>query len=364
MAGTRSWRLSEIAALLEARLEGEGSLEITGAAEPADAGPETLALATDPKYAAGLARGRARAALLWEGADWRALGLEAALFVPRPRYAMAALTRALDPGPGIAPGIHPLACIDPSAEIGPEAAIGPFAVIGPGARIGPRARIGAQAHVGPGAVIGADALLMPQVFIGARVRIGDRFIAQPGARIGGDGFSFVTPDKSAVEAARESLGTAQGAAPQAWVRIHSLGAVTIGDDVEIGANSTIDRGTIRDTAVGSGTKIDNLVQIGHNTVIGRDCLLCGHVGVSGSVRIGDRVVLGGKVGVSDNIFIGDDVVAGGGTNIRTNVPKGRVILGDPAVRMETQIAISKALRRLPRFMEQVKKAVPNLRDSD
>lgn len=360
------FRLDEIAAAIGARLEGRGDLTIRGAAEPADAGPDDLALAADPRYAGGLARGRARAALLWEGADWQAMGLEAALVVARPRYAMAALSRRLDPGPGVAPGIHPAAIVDPSASIGAGAAIGPFAVIGAGAVLGPRAQIGPHATIGPGARIGADVLLHAGVRIAARVTIGDRFIAQPNAVVGGDGFSFVTPERSRVEAARATLSETAEAPPQAWARIHSLGGVRIGDDVELGALSAIDRGTIRDTVVGSGTKIDNLVQIGHNCVIGRDCMFCGNVGISGSVTIGDRVVLGGKVGVGDHLLVGDDVVAGGGTRIRTNVPKGRVILGDPAVKMETQIAITKALRRLPRFMERLArgdKAVPKDGDS-
>ena len=171
--------------------------------------------------------------------------------------------------------------------------------------------------------------------------------------IGSDGFSFVTAEKSGVEEARESLGKTHGTKNQSWTRIHSLGSVQIGDDVEIGANTCVDRGTIRDTSIGTGTKLDNLVHIAHNVQIGRDCLLCGMVGVAGSVRIGDRVVLGGQVGVSDNIFIGDDVIAGGGTRILTNAPAGRVLLGYPAVKMDTHIELQKALRRLPRLALRV-----------
>ncbi|MCF8512299.1 MAG: UDP-3-O-(3-hydroxymyristoyl)glucosamine N-acyltransferase, partial [Rhodobacteraceae bacterium] len=140
---------------------------------------------------------------------------------------------------------------------------------------------------------------------------------------------------------------------QRWTRIHSLGAVTIGDDVEIGANCTIDRGTIRDTVIGRGSKLDNQVHIGHNVQVGEDTLLCGQVGIAGSSRIGNRVVLAGQVGVNDNIFVGDDVIAGGGTKIFTNAPKGRVLLGYPAVKMETHVEIQKALRRLPRLGQRV-----------
>jgi UDP-3-O-[3-hydroxymyristoyl] glucosamine N-acyltransferase len=359
--------IRDLAAALGADLFGDPDIAISGAAEPALAGPEQLALAMKPEYAAGLAQGRARAAVLWAGADWQSFGLEAALVVPRPRYAMAGITRALDPGPEIAPGIHPTAVIDPTATLGEDAAIGPFVVIGRDVRIGARARIAAHVSIGAETVMGEDALLLDGVRIGARVHIGDRFIAQPGAVIGSDGFSFVTPETSGVERVRESLGHQGEITAQSWTRIHSLGGVEIADDVEIGANSAIDRGTIRATRIGRGTKLDNLVHIGHNVEVGEDCLLCGQVGIAGSTRIGNRVVLGGQCGVNDNIFVGDDVVAGGGTKIFTNAPAGRVLLGSPAMKMETHLEAMKALRRLPRLFDQVRalqKAVSKPGDSD
>lgn len=346
--------LSEIAAALGADLMGDGNLPIRSAAEPASAGPEDLALAMRPEYAEGIARGQARAAVLWPGADWQAMGLAGALVVPRPRYAMAGITALLDPGPQIAPGIHPTVVIDPTAVIGAEAAIGPFVVIGADVRIGAGARIGPHCVIEHAAEIGAQALLGAGVRIGPRVRIGARFIAHQGAVVGADGFSFVTPEKSGVEAVRETLGE-RGAAQkaQSWTRIHSLGSVRIGDDVEIGANSAIDRGTIRDTEIGDGSKLDNLVHLGHNVRVGHDCLLCAQVGIAGSARIGDRVVLAGQCGVNDNIFVGDDVIAGGATKIFTNAPAGRVLLGSPAMKMETHIEAYKALRRLPRLLKRL-----------
>lgn len=345
--------IAEIAAAIDARAEGDTTFVVTGASEPASAGPDDLALAMSPDYAEGLASGRARAAVVWEEADWRALGLRAAIFVSRPRLAMSAVTRVLDPGPDIAPGIHPTALVAPEAELGADVSVGAYTVIGPGARIGAGSRIGPQVTIAGGAEIGAQALIHAGARIGPRARIGARFICQPNVVIGADGFSFVTPEKSGVEEIRGTLGERDEIRAQSWIRIHSLGGVRIGDDVEVGANSTIDSGTIRATEVGSGTKIDNLVQIGHNTTVGRDCLMCGLVGVAGSARIGDRVVLGGQVGVSDNIFVGDDVIAGGATKIFTNAPKGRVLLGSPAVKMETQVAIQKNLRRLGRLFDQV-----------
>ncbi|MBY0352284.1 UDP-3-O-(3-hydroxymyristoyl)glucosamine N-acyltransferase [Tabrizicola sp.] len=345
--------IRDIATALGAEAEGELDLTVRGAAEPAAAGPDQLALAMDPRFGPGIGKGRARAAVLWPGADWRGMGLRAAIFAPRGRLAMAGLTRLMDPGPDLPAGVHAFALVDPSARLGAGAAVGPFVVIGAGVSIGPGARIASHVSIAEGARIGAGALILQGVRIGARVSIGDRFICQPGAVIGADGFSFVTPEKSGVEEIRETLGTRAEIRDQSWTRIHSLGAVTIGDDVEIGANVCVDRGTIRDTVIGSGTKLDNLVHIGHNVQVGRDCLLCGQVGIAGSARIGDRVVLGGQCGVNDNIFVGDDVICGGATKIFTNAPAGRVLLGYPAVKMETHVEIQKALRRLPRLAARV-----------
>lgn len=362
--------LDELARAIGGRLWGDGSIRITGAAEPDQAGAvaqgqAVIAMAMSPKYAQNLVPGAV--ALIAEGMDPQALGLAGAVTVPRPRLALAGVTQALDRGPGFEPGIHLSAVIDPTALIGREASIGPFVVIGPRVRIGARARIGSHVSIGADAVIGDDALLHAGVRIAHGVTAGDRLILQPGAVIGGDGFSFVTPEVSGIEEVRQTLGHRETLREQHWVRIHSLGGVELGDDVEVGANSTIDRGTVRSTSIGSGTKIDSLVQIGHNVQIGRDCLLCGMAGVAGSARIGNRVVLAGKTAVNDNIFVGDDVIAGGASNIFTNVPAGRVVLGSPATKMETQVEINKAMRRLPRLAAQVaelQKTVTTLMQKD
>ena len=345
--------IREIAQALGARHEGDGALTVTGAAEPARAGPDNIAMAMEPKYAEALAAGGARAAVLWAGADWQAMGLEAAIFVDRPRFAMAGVTRMFSPDLQIADGIHPSAVIDPSADIAAGAAIGPFCWVGPDAVLGAHARLVSHVSIGAGARIGPDALIHSGARIGARVTIGARFIAQPGAVIGGDGFSFVTPEEGAVEQVRKTLGQRGAARQGKYVRIDSLGAVRIGDDVEVGANVAIDRGTLSDTVIGNGTKIDNLVQIGHNVRIGEDCLLCGQTGIAGSTVIGDRVVFAGQVGVGDHLEIGDDVIAGGGSGILSSVPSGRVLLGYPAMKMDQSIESYKAIRRLPRLMKQV-----------
>ncbi|WP_421704426.1 UDP-3-O-(3-hydroxymyristoyl)glucosamine N-acyltransferase [Aliiroseovarius sp.] len=361
--------LAEIAVALGGDLLGDGTIEITGTAEPAEARPDQLAIAIDPKYADAFATGRARVALLWEGADWQALGLDGAVTLPRGKAGMPELTRMMDKGPEIAPGIHPSAVIDPTAKIGEGAAIGPFVVIGPRARVGARARIDAGVTIGEDVQIGDDLLLHSGARIARGVEIGHRFIGNQNCVVGGDGFSFTTRDKSAVEELRGDLdhaGEAVAGSSQ-WQRVHSLGAVEIGDDVELGAGSTIDRGTIRATRIGRGTKIDNLVQIGHNAVLGEDCLVCGQAGVAGSARIGNRVVLAGRVAVSDNLFVGDDVIAGGGAGIMTNVPAGRAVLGTPAVKMDTQLKINRELRRLPRLADTIRelqKAVSQMTQKD
>ena len=340
--------IRQIAESLGAEAQGDLDLQIAGAAEPQDAEAGQIAMAMAPKYADGLQAGNAQAAVLWEGADWQSYGLKAAIFAPRPRMTMAGVTAMLDRGQGFPSGIHPSAVVDPSAELGEGVSVGPLTVVAAGAKIGARSVIGPHCYIGADAVIGADAQLREMVSIGARATIGERFRAQPGARVGGDGFSYVTPEVSGAENVRKTLGDQGEAKAQSWARIHSLGAVTIGDDVELGSNCTIDNGTIRDTVIGNGTKLDN------------DGLLCGQTGISGSVDIGNNVVLGGQAGVVDNIFIGDGVIAGGGTKILSNVPAGRVIMGYPGVKMETHTEMYKAQRRLPRLMrdiELLKKAV-------
>ncbi len=347
--------VAEIAEALGAETAGQGDLIIRRAAEPASAGPDDLALAMDKSYAQALAKGKARAAVLWMGADWRAMGLRAAIFVARPRFAMAGITAKFARAPDLGPGIHPLAYVDPTAEIGEHAAIGPFVTIGARARIGANACILSHVAIAEDTKIGADALIYCGVRIGSGVEIGERFVAHYNAVIGSDGFSFVTPEPSATEEARNSFSVSQPHQAQVYHRIASTASVKIGDDVEIGAAATIDKGTVADTVIGRGTKIDNHVQVGHNVRLGQDCLLCAHVAIAGSSVLGDRVVLGGQAGVGDHLVIGDDVIAAGATAILSNVPAGRVMMGYPATKMQQNIDSYKALRRLPRLVARVEK---------
>ncbi|MDV7141608.1 UDP-3-O-(3-hydroxymyristoyl)glucosamine N-acyltransferase [Tropicimonas sp. TH_r6] len=347
------YSIQTIAEALGARAVGDVGLTVSEAAEPASADRDTLAIAMAPAYAEALGQGAARAAILWADADWEAFGLEAAVLVDRPRYALSGLTRLLDAGPEIAPGIHPTAIVDESARIAEGAAIGPFVTIGRDTRIDRDARIGSHVSIGTECEIGPEALIHAGARIGRNVRIGARFTCQSGAVIGGDGFSFVSPQASGMEEARAELRDEVKNTGHEWVKIHSLGGVEIGDDVEIGANTTVDAGTIRATQIGNGTKIDNMVMVGHNVVIGEDCLFCGHSGAAGSTRVGDRVVLAGQSGLADNITVGSDVVVTGGTKVLSNVPSGRVMMGYPATKISTQVESYKALRRLPKLVRDV-----------
>ncbi|SHK11301.1 UDP-3-O-[3-hydroxymyristoyl] glucosamine N-acyltransferase [Shimia gijangensis] len=349
------YSIQQIADAIGAEAFGNTDLIVERVTEPAMAGANDLALLTNPKFAGGLAQGSARAAMLWPGADWQELGLEAAIESPRGRYGLSGLSALMDPGQHFGAGIHASAVIDPTAEIGENVAIGPLVVIGARAKIGANSIIGPQCSVGADATLGANAYLREMVSIGARATIGARFIAQPGVRVASDGFSFVTPEKSGVEAARETLGDQGDVKSQEWTRIHSLGSVTIGDDVELGANTCIDCGTIRDTRIGNGVKMDNLVHIAHNVVIGDNTILAGQCGIAGSTVIGKNVVMGGQCGVTDNTTVGDNVIAGGATKMMSKVPAGRVVLGSPAVKMETHLEMYKGLRRLPRLIADVAK---------
>ncbi|MEM9782008.1 MAG: UDP-3-O-(3-hydroxymyristoyl)glucosamine N-acyltransferase [Pseudomonadota bacterium] len=349
-----SHTIAEIAAATGLDAVGDLALSVRGASEPAAAGVHDLALAMAPKYAGAIERGQARAAVLWPGADWRALGLAAALFAPRARVALSSVTRHFEPALDQEPGIHPTAVIDPAAVIGADVWLGPYAVVRPGARLGEGVRVGAHATIGRDAEIGEGGLIGPGVRVGHGCRLGARVRVQANAVIGGDGFSYVTPETGAVEDARGKTGAAVEMRETVYLRIASLGAVVLADDVEIGANACIDRGTVRDTTVGQGTKIDNLVMVGHNGRIGANCLICGHVGLAGSVTIGERCVLGGKVGVGDNLTIGDDVLLAGGSLVGSNIKGGQVMMGAPAGPRGEMMRAMLAIRKLPRLLEQMR----------
>jgi UDP-3-O-[3-hydroxymyristoyl] glucosamine N-acyltransferase len=333
--------LRDIAAALSASLDGDGSIEIEGIADPAAAGRSDLALAMTSDAVAALAGTRARAVVVAKSAPPGRF--DAVVTVAHPRRALAVLTRLFDRPVHRSPGIHPTAVVAADAQIADGAAIGPLSVVGPRARIGRGTVLLAHVTVGADAVIGRDCLLHPGVRVGDRVVIGDRAILQHNVSLGADGFSYATPD----------AGTAGNGAGTALPRIHSLGTVIIEDDVEIGANSAIDRATLTATRIGRNTKIDNLVQIGHNVAIGENCLICGMVGISGSVQIGDRVVLAGGVGVADHVTIGSDAMIAGGSGVAGNVPAKAIMAGYPAVPRERAFEQVKYLARLRALFAEV-----------
>lgn len=314
-------KLKDIAAALAADLTGDGELVVEGLNHPAAAGPKDLALALEESALSALGTSAAHAAIVQRGAA-TPRGLGAVLAVDHPRYALAILTRFFATGPHGTEGIHPSAVVDPSAIVEKPASIGPFVQIGPGARIARGAVILGHVSIGAHARIGAEALLHPGVRIGERVEIGDRAVLHHNVSIGADGFSFAIPEP----------GSPPPADSPRIARIASLGTVILGPDVEVGANSCIDRGTIEATVIGAGTKIDNLVMIGHNNQIGEGCLIAGRVGISGSCRIGNRVILAGGVGIADHITIGDDAVVLAGAQVGSNrIAPGAVVIGMPAM---------------------------------
>jgi UDP-3-O-[3-hydroxymyristoyl] glucosamine N-acyltransferase len=344
--------LTDIATALGAQLVGDGSVLVRGVAHPAMAeGADTLALAIEESAEKALARTKAATAAVAEGRAGALAGMKGGIVVKRPRLALAQLLEIFDRPPLSAPGVHPSAVIDPTATIGPEAAIGPLCFIGAHARIGARTRLLAQVTIGAGASVGEDCLLHSGARIGERCVLGRHVIVQPNAVIGGDGFSFVTPEKSSIESARET-GRIETQNLEI-VRINSIGNVELADDVEVGAGTMIARGTLGPTRIGRGTKVDNLVQIGHNCTIGSNCLIAGNVGISGSVKIGDRVTLAGGVGVADHISIGDDSILIAGSGVWQSIPAREIWGGYPAQPWKESQNFYLHVKRLPRMLRDV-----------
>jgi UDP-3-O-[3-hydroxymyristoyl] glucosamine N-acyltransferase len=315
--------LRDIAAALSASLEGDPSIEIARIADPASAsGRSDLALAMTPDSVAALGLTKARAVVVAPKGAAALDRFDAVIKVEDPRHALAVLTRLFERPVDRGLGIHSSAVVAPDAQIADGVSIGPLSVIGPRARIGAGTAILAHVTVGADAVIGRDCLLHPGARVGDRVVLGDRVILQHNVSLGADGFSYAAPAPGPRTAGHE-----MGALP----RINSLGTVIIEDDVEIGANSAIDRATLAATRIGRNTKIDNLVQIGHNTEIGENCLICGMVGISGSVLIKDRVIVAGGVGVADHVTIESDAIIAAGSGVVSDVPANGVMFGYPAM---------------------------------
>lgn len=301
----------ELARLASCELAGDPDIRITDVADLASAGENAVTFLDNPKYAGQLSATRAAACILRPGQRELAPKGCALLLTEQPYLAYALVAQAFYPAEIPEAGVHPAAAVDPSARIAAGCHVAAGAVIGPGATVGEGCVIGAHAVIGRSVSIGAHTHVAPHVTI-SHARIGGHCIIHPGVRIGQDGFGFAF------------AGNRMEKVPQ-------LGRVIIGDHVEIGANSCIDRGAGPDTVIGDYTKIDNLVQIGHNVQIGRGCVIVSHVGVSGSTRLGDGVVIAGQVGVAGHLTIGSGAKVAARSGVTKDLPGGQDYGGFPAV---------------------------------
>ncbi len=325
-------KLRDIAERLDCRLDGDGAIEITGVAAIEEAGPGHLTFFTNPRYAPELRRTRASAVIAGEQAD----GAPCAVLRAAEPYVTFARAVELFADPWRpAAGVHRLALVEPGAVVAADASIGPFTVVGAGARIGARTIVHSHVAIGRQAELGDDCVIHAQVSIRERVRLGHRVIVQDGAVIGGDGYGF----------ARRRDGSHH--------KIPQHGAVVIEDDVEIGANTAIDRPAVGETRVGAGTKIDNLVQVAHGVHIGRHALLAAQAGIAGSSVLEDHVTLAGQVGVAGHITIGKGTIATAQTGIPNSVDAGAFISGYPAIPNREWLKASAVFRKLPELRKLV-----------
>ncbi len=327
-------KVSDIAKLLGGQLTGDAAREIRGVAGLENAGPEDLTFAEGERALSQAAQSRAGCILVPERASIEG---RTTIAVANPKLALIRAAEALCPAPALATGIHPTAVIAPDARLAPGVGVGPHAVVERGASVGAGTRLGAGVFLGVGAQIGAGCVIYPRVTIYAGARIGDRVILHSGVVIGSDGFGYVF---------------AEGR----HHKFPQLGQVIIEDDVEIGSNSTVDRGSLGVTVVGQGTKIDNLVQIAHNVKIGRHCVIAAQTGISGSCEIGDYVVMGGQVGMGDHARVEDHAVLGGGAGILPGkiVRKGQTVWGRPARPLAEFKRMYAHFANLPSLAQKVK----------
>jgi UDP-3-O-[3-hydroxymyristoyl] glucosamine N-acyltransferase len=302
--------IDEIVRLVNGKLQGDGSREIHDVASIERAGPDDLTFAEGTRGLVKADASRAGCILVPEGVSLPRLTTVA---VPRPKLSFIRIATLLRPKPAATTGIHPTAVVDPQAKLAENVCVGPQVVVEPGVAVGPGTRLGAGVFLGEGVTVGSQCVLYPRVTVYPGASIGNRVILHAGVVIGSDGFGYVW---------------AEGR----HLKFPQLGNVIIEDDVEIGSNSTVDRGSLGTTVIGTGTKIDNLVQVAHNVRIGRHCVIAAQTGISGSAVIGDYVVLGGQVGVADNVRIEDSVTVGAQAGIPSGkaLRKGIAYWGTPA----------------------------------
>ena len=286
------------------------------------------------------------------------------LKVERPKVTLAQLLSLVAQKPWNTGGVHETAIIDPTAEIADGVEIGPYCVIGAHSKIEGNCQLLAHVYVGSNVTIGNETLIHPGAKICDNSKIGHKVILHAGCVIGDEGFSFVTPQESSMESAQKRKNIADTSLNTEIIKVPCVGNVVIEDNVEIGANSCIDRGTLGETRIGKNTKIDNLVQVGHNTTIGENCLIAGMVGIAGSVKIGNRVVLAGHAGIKDNIEIGDDAIVLSFTGPTKSVEKQTIMAGLPALPirefMYKEMAIKKLIKSTPKKLDELSARISEL----
>jgi UDP-3-O-[3-hydroxymyristoyl] glucosamine N-acyltransferase len=332
--------LGELAVRFGCELRGDPGTVVDTVAALGSAGPRAVSFLANPKYAAQLAATRAGAVIL--DAKSAASSPVPSLVVANPHATYARVATLLHPEPPLRPGTHAQASVAATASIDASAEIAAHAFVGDGARIGARCLIGPGCVVERGANIGDDGRLVARVYVGRDVQLGARCVVQPGAVIGADGFGFA-PDQ----------GT--------WVKVPQIGSVVVGVDVEIGANTTIDRGALGDTVIEDGVKLDNLIMIAHNCRIGAHSVLAAQIGIAGSATVGKRCLLGGRVGIAGHITVCDDVVALGTTFISHNITKpgmySSALPGEEAGVWRRIVARIKRLDGMARRLRAVEKHV-------
>lgn len=332
--------LREIAELLDARLIGDGDVRISGVKGIDEAGPGDLTFIANPKYRDRLASTRASAILVNDADESSGRNL---LVVNDPYACLARVLVFLFPPAKVEPGIHPRSHIEEGARISETAVIHPHVYIGRGAEIQDGVVLYPGVFIGDEAVVGENSVLYPNVVVHARCLIGKRVILNAGVIIGGDGFGFANP------------GTEN-------LKIPQIGIVRIDDDVEIGANTTVDRGALGETWIQKGVKIDNLVQVAHNVVIGENSIIVSQVGISGSTKIGKSVILAGQVGVVGHIEIGDRVMVGAQSGVAESIPAGQLVSGSPTMPHRTWLRVQSIIAKLPEMRKTLQSLVKRVEE--
>ena len=352
----KSFTLEQSAQITGGMLSKVSDATITRLAPPLIADEQTLALALSEEEIANVSQTKAKAVLVPLGVNLDGI---TTIEVERPRLAMMKLITMFYEEPESNKDVHPTAVVHPEAKLGANVSLGPNVVVAKGAIIGDNTKILANSYIGNGAIIGANCFFHAGVNIGDRVKVGNKVILHHGVSLGADGFSFVTESPNNIEQARQD-GEIKDGGEQVIFKIPSIGSVVIGDNVEIGANACIDRGTIEDTIIGENTKIDDLVMIGHNCRIGKGCMIVSQVGIAGSCVIGDRVVIAGQAGLADHITIGDDTIITAKAGVTKSFPEKSIVIGIPAVPRKEFIKQLKTLKDAGNYISKFRKYEPIL----